>query len=130
MDVSEARDRLEAAKLEIKSEDRLTNGTGTQLRLRNNRAQNQKAMPTSARYARGATKCVPEQVERKLYIASLLVMFRAVSRRVQRTCSVWNRLSLLTLTSNKFRGRTRAGFVSSFSVPGAGIVTNLAPQFG
>jgi hypothetical protein len=40
-------------------------------------------MPTSARYASGATKCVPEQVERKLYIAASLVMFSAVRRRVR-----------------------------------------------
>src|SRR5260370_41707691 len=87
-------------------------------------------MPTSARYARGATKCVPEQVDRKLYMDSLLVMFSAVRRSVQRLCSVWNRLSVPTLTSNRLRGRTRAGFKSSFCVPGAGIFTSLVPQFG
>ena len=36
-------------------------------------------MPSSARYARGATKCVPEQVDSKLYMGASLVMFSAVS---------------------------------------------------
>jgi len=48
----------------------------------------QNAMPNSARYARGATKCVPEQVDRKLNSASLLVTFRASNRNVQCTRSV------------------------------------------
>ena len=48
---------------------------------------NQKAMPSVARYDRGSTKCVPEQVDRKLYTASLLVMLNASSRNVQRTRS-------------------------------------------
>src|ERR1017187_10273939 len=43
----------------------------------------QNAMPSVARYDRGSTKCVPEQVERKLYTATLLVMLNASRRSVQ-----------------------------------------------
>src|SRR5208337_3054328 len=88
----------------------------------------QKATPNSARYARGATKCVPEQVDRKLNSASLFVTFSASNRIVQRTRSVWNRLSVPTPMLNKWRERTRAGFLSSFSVPGAGMFTSFVPQ--
>ena len=89
----------------------------------------QKAIPNCARYVRGATKCVPEQVERKLKSATLLVTFRASNRKVQRTRSVWNRLSVPTPTLNRLRPRIRGGFVSSFSVPGAGILTSFVPHF-
>src|SRR5207248_4410621 len=58
------------------------------------KVMNQKVTPSAARKKWGATKCVPEQVERKLKIATSLVMFNASSRNVHRTRWVPTRLSV------------------------------------
>ena len=57
--------------------------------------------------------------------ASLLVMLTADKRRLHLCLSPLKRLSSPTETSKRLRGAMRGGLWSSFSVPGAGIVTYL-----
>ena len=72
---------------------------------------------------------MPLNVDKKLYSATLFVMLMPVKRSVTFVCSPRRRLSVPTLKSNKLRGATRGGFVSSFSVPSAGIRILRAPRF-
>src|SRR4051812_15903079 len=81
-------------------------------------------------YALGLTKCVPLKVERKLYSATLFVRFTALNLAVTLYLSVWKRLSKPMPASNMCRGAIRGGFLSSFSVPSAGIITRSAPRLG
>lgn len=57
---------------------------------------------------RGATKCVPLNVDRKLYSAILFVKLSAVNRSVSFLCSVPSRLSVPTLKSKRVRRDTRS----------------------
>src|SRR5664279_554263 len=66
--------------------------------------------PTEARNERGSTKCVPLNVDRKLYSAAWLVMFAKVNESRMRRCpSACSRLSVPTPTSSRLRGLTRSG---------------------
>ena len=51
----------------------------------------------------------------------------AVTCRLTLYLSPWNRLSCPTARSKRFRGAMRGGLWSSFSVPGAGILTRVDP---
>ena len=75
---------------------------------------------------RGCRKCVPLNVDRKLYSATLLVMLAMSKDAVNFSCfSVWNRLSVPRPTLKTLRGFTRSGLWSSFSVPVCGSVSSF-----
>src|SRR5713101_4033370 len=86
----------------------------------------QKWKPNSAVYARGVTKCVPLNVDRKLYTAVLLVRLMTVKRKLHLYRSPWKRLSSPTDTSNRLRGLTRVGLRSRLNV-GPAILSSFAP---
>src|SRR5262245_44216360 len=87
---------------------------------------NQNVHPACSWYVRGATKCVPLNVERKLYKATLSVRLITLKRKRSLFFSVRSRLSTPTPRSNRWRGATRAGLLSGSSVPAAGTTIRLA----
>src|ERR1035437_7681219 len=68
------------------------------------------------------------KVERKLYSPYLSVTLMAVSRRLTLYLSPLSMLSCPMATSNRFRGAIRGGFLSSFSVFGAGTCNSVDPN--
>jgi hypothetical protein len=91
------------------------------------RSEIQNANESSARRLRGAMKCVPLQVDRKLYMEIEFVRFCIVSRKFQRYRSACNKLSIPALKPRTCLGLMRAGLVSSLAVPSAGIRISFAP---
>src|SRR5579871_4373716 len=60
----------------------------------------QNVIPSCTWYVRGATKCVPLNVDRKLNSASLFVRFKTLTRILSFTLSVRSALSTPAPTSN------------------------------
>jgi cobalt-zinc-cadmium resistance protein CzcA len=70
----------------------------------------QNANPIDACRVRGSTKCVPLNVDRKLYSAIWLVRFATVNEsRMRRRPSACSRLSVPIPALNRLRGFTRSG---------------------
>src|SRR5262245_23311439 len=88
--------------------------------------ESQNVHPACNWYVRGATKCVPLNVDRKLYSATLFVRLMTLNRRRSLFLSVRNRLSIPTPRSNRSRGATRDGLFRGSPVPAAGTTSRLA----
>lgn len=69
----------------------------------------------------GATKSVPEKLERNLQSATLLVKFTAETFQLTEYLSLFQMLFSPTAISDKLRGIIRDGLVSGLYVPGATI---------
>src|SRR5205085_251119 len=89
------------------------------------RVPDQKVQPTDAWYVRGATKCVPLNVERKLYKASLFVRLMMLNRTRSLDLSPRSKLSVPRPRSRRWRGATRLGLVNGSPAPAAGTTSRL-----
>src|SRR5579875_661220 len=69
-------------------------------------------------------KCVPLNVERKLYSATLFVMLVTPNVAFSLYRSPWKRLSHPPDMSNVLWGAMRCGFRSGLNVPGAGMLNS------
>ena len=89
-------------------------------------ARRQNVIPICTSYARGARKCVPLNVESKLYRASVFVKLITLKRSRSFVRGVASRLSNPTPTFRTLRGAIRPGFVSGFHAAGETRLTRDA----
>src|SRR4051812_25493585 len=78
----------------------------------------------SAVIVRGDTKCVPENVDKKLYNATRFARFTMVTEADTVRSLLCSRLSSPIVRSNKLREAIRAGLLSSFCALGARSESN------